>query len=99
MPRVPGALRERPFRLLFAGQAVSLLGDAFVPVALAFAVLGIGGSASDLGFVLAAEVVPFVVLLLAGGVVADRVSRRKLMLASDLVRLAVQGAVAALLIA
>lgn len=98
MVRVPGALRERPFRLLFVGQAVSLVGDALVPVALAFAVLDLTGSASDLGFVLAAQLVPFVVFLLAGGVVADRISRRKLMLASDLVRLVVEAAVAALLL-
>ena len=55
LPRRIGPLEEREFRLLYAGQAVSLLGDALVPVALAFAVLDLTGSAADLGFVFAAR--------------------------------------------
>lgn len=55
------------------------------PVAIAFAVLA-HGSASDLGYVLAAGTVPLVILLLVGGVVGDRISRRKLMLQSDALR-------------
>jgi MFS family permease len=93
------ALRERPFRLLFLGQAVSLLGDGMVGVALAFAVLELTGSASDLGIVLAARTVPLVAFLLAGGVWADRLPRRALMVTTDLIRLAAHGAMAALLIA
>ena len=93
------ALEERPFRLLFAGQAVSLLGDGMVGVALAFAVLELTGSASDLGIVLAARTIPLVLFLLAGGVWADRLPRRALMVTSDLVRLAAHGAMAALLLA
>jgi MFS family permease len=92
-------LREREFRLLFAGQAVSVLGDRMVAVALAFAVLEIGGSASEVGFVLAAETFPLVASVLVGGVVADRASRRAVMVAADLVRVATQAAIAALLIA
>jgi MFS family permease len=99
VPEALGALRERSFRLLFAGQAVSLLGDGMVPVALAFAVLEISGSPSALGLVLAARVLPTVVLLLVGGVVADRVSRRRVMIAADIARTLAQGAMAALLIA
>jgi MFS family permease len=93
------ALEERPFRLLFAGQAVSLLGDGMVGVALAFAVLRLTGSASDLGIVLAARTIPLVLFLLAGGVWADRLPRRALMVTADLVRLAAHGTMAALLIA
>ena len=93
------ALRERPFRLLFIGQAVSLLGDGMVGVALAFAVLDLTGSASDLGIVLAARTVPLVGFLLAGGVWADRLPRRALMVAADLFRFAAHGLMAALLIA
>ena len=93
------ALEERPFRLLFAGQAVSLLGDGMVGVALAFAVLELTGSATDLGIVLAARTIPLVLFLLAGGVWADRLPRRALMVTSDLVRLAAHGAMAALLLA
>jgi MFS family permease len=93
------ALKERPFRLLFLGQAVSLLGDGMVGVALAFAVLEETGSASDLGIVLAARTVPLVAFLLVGGVWADRLPRRALMVTTDLIRLAAHGAMAALLIA
>ena len=70
-----------------------------VAVALAFAVLEIGGSASDVGLVLDAGVFPLVASVLVGGVVADRASRRAVMVAADLVRVASQGTMAALLIA
>jgi MFS family permease len=93
------ALEERPFRLLFAGQAASLLGDGMVSVALAFAVLELTGSATDLGIVLAARTIPLVAFLLAGGVWADRLPRRAVMIAADVARLAAHGAMAALLIA
>lgn len=92
-------LRGREFRLLFGGQAVSVLGDRIVLVALAFAVLEIGGSTSDVGLVLAAGTFPLLATVLVGGVVADRASRRAVMVAADLVRVASQGAMAALLIA
>jgi MFS family permease len=91
-------LRLRDFRLLFIGQGVSVLGDRMVAVALAFAVLELGGSASEVGLVLAAGWAPLVVTVLVGGVVADRTSRRAVMLAADLVRVASQGAMAALII-
>jgi MFS family permease len=92
-----GALREREFRLLFTGQLISLLGDSFTSIALAFAVLSIG-SASDLGYVFAARSVPLVTFLLVGGVFADRLSRRAVMLTADLVRLGTQGATATLIL-
>ena len=92
-------LHRREFRLLFAGQAVSVLGDRMVAVALAFAVLEIGGSTTDVGLVLAAGVFPLVGSVLVGGVVADRASRRAVMVVADLVRVASQGTMAALLIA
>ena len=92
-----GALREREFRLLFTGQLISLLGDAFTSVALAFAVLSIG-SASDLGYVFAARSVPLVAFLLVGGVFADRLPRRLVMLTADVVRFGTQGATAALIL-
>ncbi len=91
-------LQERSFRSLFFARALSLLGDGIVPVALAFAVLGIDRSATALGIVLAAQSVPRVALMLVGGVFGDRLPRRNVMLVSDLVRFASQGAVAALLI-
>jgi MFS family permease len=92
-------LRLRDFRLLFLGQGISVLGDRMVSVALAFAVLEVGGSASEVGLVLASATLPLVGSVLIGGVVADRMSRRTVMIGADLVRLGTQGATAALLIA
>ncbi|WP_285736914.1 MFS transporter [Kitasatospora phosalacinea] len=88
---------ERQFARLFVGQALSVLGDRVSFVALPFAVLSIGGSAADVGLVTAAGLVPLLVFTLAGGVWADRLPRQRIMLASDLVRCAVQAAVAVLL--
>jgi len=97
--RIPlGALQEREFRLFFTGQVASLLGDAVTPFALAWAVLDLTGSARDLGFVLAAKILPLVVFLLVGGVFADRLPRRAVMLTADVARMAVQAATAALLL-
>src|SRR5256885_413395 len=67
-------LREREFRLVYGAQVVSLLGDGIIPVALAFAVLDLTGSATDLGLVLAARTLPMIGSLLAGGVLADPAS-------------------------
>lgn len=75
-----------------------MFGDRMVAIALAFAVLELGGSATAVGIVLAARTLPMVACLLLGGVVADRVSRRAVMVAADLVRLASQGLLAVLLI-
>jgi len=93
-----GALSERDYRLFFIGQSASLLGDGMIGVALSFAVLDATGSVSDLGFVFAARSIPLVGFLLAGGVLADRLSRRTVMVSADLVRLVSQGIVAVLLI-
>jgi predicted MFS family arabinose efflux permease len=94
-----GVLRHREFRLVFIAQGVSVLGDRMVSVALAFAVLGLGGTASEVGLVLACRMLPMVACLLAGGVVADRVSRRAVMVTADLVRLGSQGLMGALVVA
>ncbi|HZB74924.1 MAG TPA: MFS transporter [Solirubrobacteraceae bacterium] len=92
-------MRHRDFRLLFTGQAVSVIGDSLFPIALAFAVLdGLQGSAGELGIVLAAQVLPMTLLVLVAGVWADRMSRRRLMLVSDLGRAAVQVVLAVLLL-
>ena len=93
-----GVLRLRAFRLLFGAQAVSWFGDRMVPIALAFAVLSLHGSASDVGLVLAVRMAPLIATLLVGGVVADRLSRRAVMVAADLSRVLTQGAIATLLI-
>jgi MFS family permease len=69
-----------------------------VPVAIAFAVLGIGGTATSLGIVLLAGTAAGLASYQVAGVWADRLSRRNLMLIADLVRLAVEVGVAVLLL-
>jgi hypothetical protein len=93
-----GPLRERNFALLYAGQVTSFIGDGMVPVAIAFAVLELTGSVADLGFALAARYAPLAGFLLIGGVFADRLPRRAVMVAADLTRFASQGLLAALLL-
>lgn len=90
-------LRERQFRLLWLGQVASGAGDALVPVALAFAVLSVNRSATALGGVLAALTLSRVAFTLVGGVVADRLPRRAVMLTADAVRAAVEAFIAAML--
>ena len=98
VPETFGALRERAFRPLYYAQVTSVIGDNIAPIALAFAVLEVTGSPSDVGLVLAARTLPIVVFVVPAGVLADRFGRRPLMIASDLVCLATQGAVALLLV-
>jgi MFS family permease len=94
-----GPLEERDFRLLFLGRTTSLLGSAFAPVALAFAVLDdLAGSATELGVVLAAIWLPQIVFILVGGVVGDRLPRNLIMVSTDLVMAASQATVAVLLL-
>ena len=90
-------LRERRFRLLFGARTVSTFGGTMADVALAFAVLGIGGP-SDLGLVILAREVPLVVLLLLGGVWSDRLPRHLVLVSSDIVRAVTQAGTAALLL-
>jgi predicted MFS family arabinose efflux permease len=93
------ALRERDFRLLFLGRTASLIGNAFAPVALAFAVLDdLGGDATDLGLVLAAAWVPQTVFTLLGGIWADRLPRNLVMVTTDLAMFGAQAVLAALLL-
>src|SRR5689334_21108322 len=80
-------LRQREFRLLWAGQTASVFGDRMIIVALAIYVSDIAGP-TELGLVMAAQFVPFVALLLLGGVWADRLHRERLILSTDAVRFA-----------
>jgi MFS family permease len=83
---------------MWTGAATSALGDAVVQIALIFAILHIGGSASDIGVVLAVQTVARVAFLLVGGVWADRLRRQYVMLTADGVRGVVQAGLAALLL-
>lgn len=79
-------LRHRDFALLWSGQAVSQLGDGVFTVTLAIETLRVDHHAIALSYVLAARLLPAVLFTLAGGVLVDRVPRRLVMLASDIVR-------------
>jgi MFS family permease len=92
--RVVEALRHRDFRLLWAGQTVSQIGDAAFVVALGWRAFTLTGKASSLGIVLMVESLGLITTLLIGGVLADRHSRRLLLIGSDCARAAVIGALA-----
>ena len=77
------ALRSRPFALLWLGQTISSLGDGAFITALAWEVLLLTGSATAMGLVVTAELIPRLLFLLLGGVAADRLPRRIVMLCSD----------------
>lgn len=93
-----GPLRHRGYRNVFLARGASSIGDALIIVASAFAVLRLGGSASQLGFLIALGTVIRLVLLVVAGVYADRLPRQLVMLSSDLVRGVTQAVIAALLI-
>jgi MFS family permease len=92
--RVLEALRHYDFRLLWAGQTVSQIGDAAFVVALGWRAFTLTGKASSLGIVLAVESLGLVATLLIGGVLADRYSRKLLLIGSDGVRALVIAALA-----
>lgn len=91
-----GPLRVPAFRWLFTGQIVSALGDQVFPVAVAALIVSTGGTAGQLGLVLAARFGSLVLFALWGGVWADRLPRVLMLRAADLLRLvAVLGLAAA----
>jgi MFS family permease len=91
-------LHQREFRLLWLGQSASTVGDRLVLPALALYVTDVG-TASDVGIVLAANAIPLLAFVLLGGVIADRLPRHRLMMATDLVRAALHALLAALILA
>src|SRR5260370_26539523 len=94
--RLPqGPLRSRNFRLLLTCDVISMTGSAVAVVAIPFAVLAIGGSASDVGFVATALSLSLVAFLLLGGALADRLPRPKVMLAANMLQAVAQAAPAA----
>jgi len=88
-------LRYPAFRFLATGRAVTMLGNAVAPIALAFAVLDLTGSARDLGLVVGARSLTNVVFVLFGGVIADRMPRHLVMVGASLLAAVTQFAVAA----
>lgn len=90
-----GPLRYPAFRWLATGRFVVFLGNAVAPIALAFAVLDLTGSLTDLGLVVAARALSNVAFMLVGGVLADRLPRQLVLQGSAAMGAVVQGIVAA----
>ena len=90
------ALRSQPFALLWLGQTISSLGDGAFFMALAWQILLLTRSATAMGIVMTAEMIPRLLFLLLGGVAADRLPKRLVMLCSDAGRAIVVLAIALL---
>jgi MFS family permease len=85
-PTALSAFRSRDFRLLWGGQTISYVGDTAFLIALGWRVTSLTGSVGSLGFVLSLNAAAMLTTLLWGGVLADRHSRRLMMIGSDLAR-------------
>ncbi len=92
-------LRHRDFRLLWTGLAISLAGDGIWLVALAWQVIELGGGPVQLSIVTTAYSLGLIGFVLPGGVVADRLPRRAVMIVADLVRAVAVALVAGLSLA
>ncbi|HLR85491.1 MAG TPA: MFS transporter [Nocardioidaceae bacterium] len=97
-PMVREALASTPYRWLVLGGAVTRFGNGIAPVALAFGVIDLGGSASDLGVVVALYAIADVVTVLFGGVLGDRLPRQFVMVGTAVLAAVVQVTAAASLI-
>jgi MFS family permease len=94
---LPHPLRERNFRMLWIGSAISLFGDQFYLVALPWVVLQLTGSAVAMGTIMMAAAIPRAVLMLLGGALTDRISPRKIMMGTASARTLFVAAIGALL--
>jgi MFS family permease len=84
--RLLAPLRHRDFRLLWSGMCVSLLGDGIFLVAMAWQVYALSNAPTALAVVGITMTIPTIAFLLLGGVISDRLDRRRIMLAADVVR-------------
>src|SRR3954470_6472011 len=78
--------KNRGFRFLWLGQVVSQMGDWFDTIAVYTIALQLTGSSRSVALIMVARFLPSVVMGPLSGVVADRFSRRSIMIASDLIR-------------
>ena len=97
MTLLGGALGERNFRYLVSARTISFFGTNLAPIAVAFAVLDLTDSATDVGIAFACWTLAQISTLLVGGVVADRLARRLVMLSSDSANFAIRATMGALL--
>jgi predicted MFS family arabinose efflux permease len=93
-----GALGERNFRFLVSARAISYFGTYLAPIAVAFAVLDLTGSASDTGIAFACWTLAQISALMVGGVVSDRLPRRLVMASSDAANVCIRVAMGVLLV-
>jgi MFS family permease len=91
-------LAHRGFRIAWTARIISGLGSWIAPIAVAFAVLDLHGSAADVGIVLAARTIPFLGFMLLGGVMADRQPRNRVLVWSSVVAGSSQALAATLLL-
>jgi MFS family permease len=87
--RTASAFRSSAFSRFYAGQTLSYLGDGLRTLAIPLLVFRLTGSATALGWTWGLEYLPYAVMSLVGGSLADRVDRRRLMLVCDGVRFVV----------
>src|SRR5687768_7842490 len=97
--RILQPLRDRDFALLTGGSTISLLGDGFFFVALAWQAYEISNVPTALSVVWVAWTLPSVIFLLVGGAFADRYDRRLIMVSADVIRAVAIGAMGLLSIA
>jgi MFS family permease len=79
-------LRERDFALFWTGWTVSLIGDGFFLVAIAWQAFDLWNTPTALALVGVAETIPLVAFVLVGGVFSDRFERRRVLIASSALR-------------
>jgi MFS family permease len=91
-------LRRRDVKRLFISFLVTYTGTAMAPIAMAFGVLELTGSTRDSAIVIAAPTLAGIAVLLFGGVLADRTSRKKIIVGAELLAMATQAAIASLLL-
>src|SRR5215469_13254165 len=95
---MPAPLRIPAFRLLFSARAISYLGTYLAPIAVAFAILDLGGGATAIGLGFAAWTLAQVAMLAFGGVLGDRFPRRSVMVGSDIASTLVRATMGVLLV-
>jgi MFS family permease len=86
-PSLLSALKVRDFRLVWAGESISILGDQFYMVALPWLTLNLTGSALALGTVGAVAAIPRALFMIVGGAMTDRFAPRNVMLVSNSLRI------------
>ena len=97
-PSLMSAVKIRDFRLVWAGESISLLGDQFYMVALPWLTLQLTGSGLALGAVAAAGGIPRAVFMLLGGAITDRFSPRSVMFVSNALRVILTALIALLVV-